>query len=156
MPLKQPKWPRRIEPAQPGDIPLVMDSWQRSFSRSRHAGVVPNNLWVDTMRSLVTGLLARGAKILVARNPDDAWQVLGWICFEADEHKRAVHYLFVKDPWRRDGIASELLAAALGEPGRAFVTCANDTEGADLFRMTMVQRGWRFAHEPAIARRKDF
>lgn len=154
-----PLWPRKIRPAQPGDIPMVMDSWQRSCSRSPYAGNVPNSAWVETSRKMVTHLLARGARIVVAHSPDDTDHILGWACGEQDDRKTVLHYTYVKAQYRRDGIALELLGELLPpEPtAHMFYTHRPDdrSPGADLVRALHRTAGYRLVWAPEISRRED-
>ena len=152
-------WPRKLREPRPADMPFIMDSWQRSFSRSPFAGVVPNSKWLENSRALVTSLLARGAKVVVACNPEDEDQILGWACAEQDEYKCVVHYVYVKDPYRKDGLSTELLGALLPtEPDEkdTFYTHrqAGDSPGAQL--VTVLQKaGYKMIWAPEIARRKS-
>lgn len=152
-------WPRNLRAPRPGDMPFILDSWQRSFSRSPFAGVVPNSKWMETARTLVSALLARGAKLVVACNPEDEDQILGWACAEEDDRKCVVHYVYVKDPYRKDGLSTELLGALLPvepEEKPTFYTHrqAADTPGANL--VTVLQKaGYSMTWAPEIARRKS-
>lgn len=100
---------------EPDEIGLVLDSWFKSFRTSDWAGVIPNHLYVATMREMVGGLVARGAKLTAAVV---GTRVLGWSCTERKEsadaatHTAIVHFVYVKDPFRRRGIARELIGQA--------------------------------------------
>jgi GNAT superfamily N-acetyltransferase len=127
----------------PGDEALIMDSWLTSYYRSPWAGVVPNNRYQEITREAVKQLRDRGAVFLVAARRDDPDQVLGWICFEALDDGRVVHYLYVKPGTRRMGVASELLRRA-APGGRDFYTFRT--------RASRYFKDWTWA--PEIARRK--
>jgi GNAT superfamily N-acetyltransferase len=101
------QFPRAIRPGRPADARFVLDSWARSFRRSPFAGCVPEDLYPSVVRATATRLLATGT-LEVACNPDEPDQILGWALREPGR----LHYVYVKDPWRRDGIARDLLARA--------------------------------------------
>lgn len=110
---KTPQYPRRLRPGQPADLRLVLDSWARSYRRSPWAGTVPGSLWNDVVRRSITAILARGS-LTVAVHPEDDALILGWIAWEDGPSGVIVHYTYVKDPWRQDGVASELLEHVTG------------------------------------------
>lgn len=130
----------------PGDVALVNDTWSKSFRDSPWAGVIPNNMYHEVTRQTITGLMARGARFIVACRIDDPDQVLGWLCHEDVPGGSAVHYLFVKGPYRRQGLASELLRR-LGTPPDARRFYTHRTRNSGHFP------GW--THAPEIARRKE-
>jgi hypothetical protein len=101
----------------PGDEALVRDSWVRTFRYGPLRQGVPEQRYFTDQRNRISRLLERGAQVLLAINPEDASQVLGWACFEKREGADVLHYLYVKSIFRRDfGIARRLLAeAGLGE-----------------------------------------
>ena len=133
----------------PADVPFILDSWIRSFRESPWAGCVPNNQFYDVTRSAIEGLLERGAKLVVACSRVDSDQILGWACTEKVRGGDAAHFVYVKDPYRRRGLATELLNHGTANPqaqDRKFYTFR--TRCASYFS----RHGW--VHEPAIARRK--
>lgn len=138
---------------QPGDIALVLDSWSKGYRNSKWAGTVPNNLWHETHTAAVTQLLARGARLLVlcsAARPD---QIVGYACWEAVQGGLCVHYLYVKDPFRRKGLGTALLRHIEEQYGQAQDRSLNVrylyTHRTDASRWFP---GWQ--HAPEVARRK--
>lgn len=133
--------------ARKEDVNFIFDSWLKSWRKSKYAGVIPNNLYYSTYRSTIENLVARGAELTVAcpENNDD--HILGWICHEKTSDSFAViHYLYVKDPFMKQGIDGLLLDCVGGsKPG--FYTF-NYAQVANVCR----KDGWRWT--PEIARRK--
>ena len=139
----------------PGDIVLVLDAWSKGFKSSPWAGTVPNNLWHETITTTVTQLLARGAKLVILASAAKPDQIVGFGCWEAVQGGLCVHYLYIKDPFRKRGLATALLRHIEEQHG----TQAPSRDRTDHRRFythrTDASRwfpGWR--HEPAIARRK--
>lgn len=139
----------------PGDFALVMDSWSKGWRESPWSGVVPNNRWRETFVDAVAQLLARGAVIEVAGvkgRPDD---ILGYRCSERVRDGVALHYAYVKDPYRRRGLGSELVRRAerehdeQAEAGarRRFFTHRTRDSGR-------VCPPDRWTHAPEVARRR--
>lgn len=94
------------------DRAFLLDSWLKSTRDEPASGNVPNNMAAAVLQEAVRQLLVRGAKILIAHNPDRDSQIVGWICAEAGrEGEKIVHMIYSKKPFRRLGIAKQLLAA---------------------------------------------
>ncbi len=96
--------------------PFILDSWLKSFRKSRKAGVVPNNLYTPVYTETIRQLLSRCAQVLTAVD-----QILGWLCHErTSDGQPVVHYAFVKSRYRRRGILRSLLTAAGIDPAQRF------------------------------------
>ncbi len=109
-----------LRDSKPADLSLVFDSWMRSWRSSKWAGVIPNNLYFETMRTLIEDLITRGAKITVAAHQDDPDLILGWACYEIKEGRTVLHYLYIRDAYvgSSQSIFDELLAKMPGDkPG---------------------------------------
>lgn len=132
---------------EPGDVSFVLDSWIKSFRDSPWAGVVPNHRFFDITHEVIEELLQRGAKVEVAAAKHDPTRILGWVCYEPVKGGTAIHYLYVKDPFRLQGLGRSLLERANESTpnGSKFYTFR--TRAAAYFPE------WR--HVPEIARRKS-
>jgi GNAT superfamily N-acetyltransferase len=139
----------QLRDIQPGDVRFVLDSWAKSFRASPWAGVIPNHLYYDVFHESVEQLLARGTKIQIACAKHDPSRILGWVATEKVRDGQAVHFIYVKDPFRRRGLASHLLEQTVGtqdREGRYFYTYRTRDSGY------LFGTDWTFA--PEIARRK--
>lgn len=126
---------------------LILDSWAKSFRNSDHSGVIPNHMYFAVVRELVAGLIVRGAKIVVA---DVAGRVAGWVCYEHKDSELVLHYVYVKDMYRKQGLGSIL--AKGGMPGlRLPGFCVFYTHKTPAAKYVL-PKGARFV--PEIARRK--
>lgn len=130
----------------PDEVEFVMDSLAKSYRSSPWAGVVPNNLWFPVCRAAVTGLLERGAMVTVARA---AGRVLGYVIHEHKGPDVVLHMVYVKDPFRRTGLARRLLTRC-GAYGAERVFYTFKTRSAPL-----VLKGLRSTYAPEIARRRE-
>lgn len=129
----------------PEDVPAIAKWWIGSFRRSKWAGTLPNNKASEYIGETVRQLLSRGAKCTLAVNPDNPAQILGFLVTEkTSKEEDVVHYLFVKDIYRRRGVSKALLAEEGIKPdGSAFYT-----------HRTAYSKYYRGKHVPEIARRK--
>lgn len=140
---------RPYDPEQ--DQRFLWDSWSKSFKHSRYAGVVRNIDYHAATVSVIEDLLRRGAvvEVVCARHRPD--QILGYVCWEALGKDRALHYVYVKDPFRQEGLATALLErirAAAPQEARLYHTFR--TEDFD----RRLNRDGAWSHAPEIARRK--
>lgn len=94
--------PLGIRPGVFEDLNFVVDAWLKSqrFEAGRH---MEQQLYFARMRPRVMSILER-AHVHVAHNPDDAWQIYGFIVSEIG----VLHYVHVKQPFRRFGFARRL------------------------------------------------
>jgi hypothetical protein len=97
------------------------------------------------IKELVASLVARGAKITVAAEPETN-RVMGWICHEQKGNDGVVHFVYVKSLWRSMGLGTELFRRAAG--ATTYIT-ARTQPGDRLMR----KFGAKFV--PEIARRRD-
>lgn len=136
-----------IRDAKREDVPLIFDSWMKSWRVNKYAGVISNNLFYPTTRANIEHLVGRGATIKVACLESDVDTILGWVCYEHVPQLDGsvvpcVHYVYVKDPYLTKGVGEEL-AALLPETGFYTYRCSQIDDWFPKYR-------W----EPAIARRK--
>lgn len=121
--------------AKEADMPLVVDSWIDSYRTAHAAGLIPMAIWRETMERVLFDHVfpRRGVEIWVAYHPGEEGtkaDLYGWIAIERNvvipsRHgtkeipSPLVHYVFVKQAYRRLGIARGLFRAAgvsLAEP----------------------------------------
>lgn len=140
-----------FRPADEADAAFIVDSWVSSYRNAYAAGMVSMHDWRPVMSSQVKRVLSRpGVQVIVACHPteqDGATDLYGWIAFERDYQiprrtstvrngrrlhttemvsadEPLVHYVFVKQPYRRMGIARGLFSAAGIDPAKPFrYTC---------------------------------
>jgi len=101
------------------DEPFVVSSWLKSYRNSHSTRYISNDDYYATLHPLVEGL-ARGAATLLAVNPQDPEQIYGWVCHEHIGSVPVLHYLYVKEIFRRGKIATQLLTQAGFTPDSAF------------------------------------
>lgn len=129
------------------DVPaVVVESWLGSYRTSPWSGVVPNNVFDAVYTEAIRQIIARGALVWIAHNTDNPDHVIGYLVSEfTRDGVPVVHFCFVKDWARRQGVARSLFEAAGINPKERFFYTFR-TGGAKAFP------GGRY--EPAIGRRK--
>lgn len=128
---------------KPEDLPLVFDSYLKSWRVSKFAGVIPNHLYFDTQRTLLEDLIQRGASVYVCYPEGHEDLILGWACSEVKEGKCVLHYLYVKDPYLGMRLPEILLESLPGDKPGFFTHQQKLKETKE----------WR--HTPEMARRKS-
>ncbi len=98
------------------DIGFVRDSWVRSGAKVMRQmlrkGLFERETYLSHQRALVTSLIGR-SRVIIACNPKYPEQIFGWICVGEGSVRPLLHYIYIKEPYRRSfGISAELLNAA--------------------------------------------
>lgn len=100
-----------FRPAVEEDTRFILSSWLRSHRDARLARAWTNTVYYRVWHTVARRLLDRTATgevvVLVACNAEHPDQIFGWVAVEPRRH--LLHYVYVKFPFRRQGIARELL-----------------------------------------------
>jgi hypothetical protein len=91
---------------------LVYESWTRDFRCSPQGRSLPRDAYYPWQRRRIQALLAAGALVLVAFDPDSPDRVFGWLCADRQGDAVRVHYAYTKLYARGFGIAHALLDMA--------------------------------------------
>ena len=102
----------RIRPFRESDSATVATDWLKSFHLSHYAGPIPMDLYWPTYRTIVNRLMwSPRVTVLMACSPTDDAQTFGWIACER-KIQPLIHFIYVKQVFRHQGIAKMLMAAA--------------------------------------------
>ena len=109
--------------ATAADHDFIISSWSISYKKSHTAGIIQADDWATVMRPQFAKILARsGMRTVLAHAEDDANYFYGWIAGDASPQSvPVVAYIYVKEPYRRKGIARGLFAALGVDPSKHFV-----------------------------------
>jgi GNAT superfamily N-acetyltransferase len=115
--------PIQLRRARKADIPFITSSWLKSFRDAPFMGSCPNDIYFFDQHRVIESLLPR-CITLVAVNEDDSDQILGWCAAELIDTALVVHYMYVKHPFRKLGIAKRMLGTlqATESPPAVFYT----------------------------------
>lgn len=117
---------------------FVVDAWVRSYQFAHAAGMIAMERWFSIMIPEVERVLARpDARTVVAFETDVdvderyRAELYGFITVDTEPATPVVFYVYVKEPYRKSGIARRLFAAAGVDPARPFVyTCTTGVVSA--------------------------
>lgn len=107
-----------LRPFIPDDKAFVTQSWMRSYwdgaiARDHRIAPPTYNLY---QRRIIDDIVARPNAVGVIAHPQgDVDVIIGWIIFEVDDPLRVVHYIYVKEAFRRLGIAKRILSATVND-----------------------------------------
>lgn len=99
-----------IRPRIPGDEAFIFGTWlQGHYEKSLFAKGQDWATYKALHHQVIERLLERGST-LVACASDFPTQIFGYLCHEGPGE--VLHYVFVKGPFKRNGIAGQLMAEA--------------------------------------------
>jgi len=85
---------------------FVYSSWLKNFWLCAKNDGIRKNIFFEGHHKVIEKTLKKSS-CLIAAHADDHDQIIGWIC---TEDKNILHYIYVKSPFRRSGIAELLIA----------------------------------------------
>ncbi len=104
------------------DRAFVLSSWSSSYKHAHQSGIIRTESWAGLMRAELEAHLSRpGARTTVASEHKDPHHIYGWICGDTSDDVPAIFYVYVKEPYRRSGIARDLFKALGVQPHERFV-----------------------------------
>ena len=89
------------------DLPFIYSSWIRSFG-NMHINEALDRNWYALAQHLVIGWIFKDAEIIVACNPEDSRQIVGYIVYK----DRTLHYVYVKNVFRGKHAGTNLMKEA--------------------------------------------
>lgn len=101
----------RLRPATDTDVPFIFNSWLKCYRHSPNTKGCENPVYFAQHHKVLEGLCKRAA-ITIACNQNDISQIYGYICNERIENILCIHFLYVKEIYRKFGIAKILAESA--------------------------------------------
>jgi hypothetical protein len=97
-----------IRAADEDDLAFIVSTWSRSYKSSPAAGLIASEDWPTVMHPQIRKLIDRpGVTTLVACDRRDSSFLIGFAC--ATPAAKVLHYVYVKQPFRRAGYARQLV-----------------------------------------------
>jgi GNAT superfamily N-acetyltransferase len=103
---------------------FIYNSWLKSFGKSTEARRMAAKVYFEGYSKIVDSIL-KNSFVAIALNPDDADQILGYVVFNYDEdiNLSVVHYVYVKEAFRKLGIAKKLMEQIQPKLGEEAMIC---------------------------------
>lgn len=89
---------------EPGDRDFILASWLRSYRLSETVKGVDKSLYYSGQNKLASRILA-GSEVKILAASEDPKTIVAWMCYRFP----VIHYIYVKQDFRRMGLASRLL-----------------------------------------------
>lgn len=103
-------------PEDSEDFGYILKTLTQSLHKQPHLKAIPNTIFFPQETQILKSILRQGAQVLVASikgYPDD---LMGYLIYDKRfSDCNVLHWMFVKGSYRRMGLASLLLEAALPE-----------------------------------------
>lgn len=98
----------KFRPFELPDRSFILKSWLKSY-RKYQAGV-PDELYFKGQTALIFAIATR-SKLVIACDKDNPGFIIGFVCGHLCENltDTIIHYIYVKDDYRRNGIARDLV-----------------------------------------------
>ena len=104
--------------ADDSDRVFIRSTWARAFKQSNDAGLIHTDDWAPVMHRQFDRILDRpGARAIIACDRDHPTFLYGWIAGDTTAPLKVVFFTYVKEPYRRRGLA-RALALELGLDAR--------------------------------------
>lgn len=100
--------PLKFRPLKESDLGFLYNSWLKSYRNSKLTKSWKNEAYFAAQAQTIEALLKR-SDVRVAVDPDSDGHIYGYIVRDAF-HPKVVHFLYVKQTFRRLGIARSLLS----------------------------------------------
>lgn len=100
------------------DVAFVLSTWAESFRHAPACKPMPTTAFHRWHRPRMLEILARKPLVVVARDSTNPGFIYGYGVFERLGPTLVAHWVYTKRNWRRDGIASRILAHALERIGQ--------------------------------------
>lgn len=102
-----------LRDADEGDKPYILTRWSMAIARG-HGWLAKRegDAFGGVQRSAIARLLNR-SRCVVAHAEDEPKLLVGFAAYES--HKRIVHFVYVADAFRREGLARRMLEPMVGD-----------------------------------------
>lgn len=98
-----------FRPADGEDLNFIFSAWLKSFRNNSWVKSAPNPVYYRYQHELIEKALSRG-DCIIAHPEGSPEHILGFVAFEERGGMFIVNYLYVKQPYRKLKIATELLS----------------------------------------------
>lgn len=101
----------KLRPYKESDLNFVRNSWAKSYYKgAEYVDFLSPNEFNERHRPIREDLLNRSnSAIVIACSSQDEDLILGWILVEKPPKGTILHYLYVKEAFKKEGISDALL-----------------------------------------------
>ncbi len=101
--------PILYRPAVEEDKAFIFNSWLKSFRKGTFSANVDNSVYYANHHKLIERILLK-SKTIICCNSQDPSIIYGYVVYQEVESQFVLHFVYVKNIYRKLGLASKLLA----------------------------------------------
>lgn len=98
----------KIRNASEKDVPFIFNSWLKSFKSSVFATQISPLIYFENHHKIIEELL-KICKVSIICSSQDESQIFGYMVSQKIEEVNVVHYIYIKEPYRKLGLAKHVL-----------------------------------------------
>lgn len=137
--------PYMIRNVHPKDVPFVTNSWLKSFRGSGEAHRIKNTFYFSDGHKVLEEIIPQSVVVVLCDRVDPN-QILGYLCYTMYDTCMVLHYVYLKAPFRKMGLASQLIRWAVQSEKPPVVFYTHLTKKFD--RIARKKKGWYY--RPAL------
>lgn len=100
-----------IRPATPNDANFIISSWLKRYRDAISPRLVTDKIYYSAQHQIIAAILQKPTtEVFIACNAADEGQICGYVVGERLPDLSMIHWVYVKNSFRKWGIATELLA----------------------------------------------
>jgi len=129
----------RGHPSDSDRCSLVVPLISRAYKSAHTAGLIQMEDWAAIMHLQITKMLARpNVRTILAVEATDQNFVYGFIAGDTSRGVPVVYFVYVKEPYRKEGIARGLFGELGVDPRRKFIYVAKTGVVAEIARANKI------------------
>lgn len=134
--------------ARPSDIQFIYNSWLKSLRTYGKNNINPiyknirKSTYFKYQHDKIESII-ENCKVLIARSNNDEDQIYGWIAYDLNA---SVHYVYVKNAYRRMGVATDLLNTTVPDFKKATFFYTHRTP-----LMGFLEQRWNCEYNPYLS-----
>ena len=108
----------KLRPYKESDLNFIRNSWAKSYYKgAEYVDFLSPNEFNEKHRPIREEILNRpNIALVVACSANEQDLILGWILVEKPSRGTTLHYLYVKEAFKKEGVFDELLEKTLKDP----------------------------------------
>lgn len=124
----------------PRDLPFVTSTWLKS-NRKRGFGRIDSRVYFHWHHRILEALIPRPSVAIIACDREDPDKLFGWIVARFEAPVLVIHYVYVRDGWRRVGIGTSLVRALVERFDPQALAWTHQTDLWDTFEKRLRRDG---------------
>lgn len=144
-----------LRPYKKEDLNFIQNSWGSSYYKGAefNSFLSPKEFNSKHRPIRESILLKANAAVLIACGKEDKDLILGWILVEKPKVGITLHYIYIKEAFKSEGISEALLKAALTDKP-ILVTHMTDRAQKIIKKKTAYFKDYQYAKDPIMIRDK--